>query len=225
MQNSGELFEAFREDVVDTAQPYLWTDLEVTRYADAAYRMFVRLIGGIADISSDATVVDVITGENLTTLHPSILRVMDATLRSDSTPLYVVNGVGASTIDKDYGLQVRSWRQNLPGAVSCVVHGMERGKLALISTPVVDDTIDMHIYRLPLVNIVDDAHPLDEVDGDHHLYLLDWMKHLAYKKQDSETFDKSKSDECENNFRKYCAQVKAEHERYKHKNRVVQYAD
>ncbi len=225
MQNSGELIEAFREDIVDTAKPYLWTDAEVIRYADAAYRQFIRLIGGIADITSDATVIDITLGENLATVHPSVLRIMSATLRSDSSNLRIVNGVEGTVVDKDYGLVVRSWRKKLEGPVTTLIHGMERGKVALLNCPVADDTIDMHIYRTALVRIVDEGHPLDEVDMDHRIYLLDWMKHLAYKKQDSETFDKSKSDECEDNFRKYCAQVKAEHERYKHKTRVVQYAD
>lgn len=227
MQNSGELLDAFRSDIIDEAQPYLWSDAEVIRYMDAAYRMFVRLTGGIADISSDATAVDMIAGERLSDLHPSILRIMSACKRSDSSYLDILNaGEGSEKIPtSDYRIALISWRQNLSGPVTKMIHGMERGKVAWVKTPEFDDTVDLHIYRLPLERIVDRSNTLSDVDEDHHIYLIDWMKHLAYKKQDAETFDKSKSDECEAQFRAYCEQCKREWERYKHKNRVVQYAD
>jgi len=73
------------------------------------------------------------------------------------------------------------------------------------------------------VKIVDDTHPLDEIQDEHHLHLLSWMKYHAYNKQDSETFDRTKAQEAEARFRAYCTQVKAEWERYKHKTRVVRY--
>ncbi len=202
MNNAGELFDAFRGDVVDTAKPYLWTDDEVVRYANDAYRMFTRLTGGIADISSDATVIDLTVGEDIYDLHPSILKIMDATLDSDGSDITVISGL------------------DQPNLFST---GQQRGKCKVIQIPVVADTLLLSIYRLPLVHIVDDTHDLAEVDEDHHLHLLLWMKHLAYMKQDAETFDKTKSTDMEQAFRNYCLQVKAEWERYKHNTRVVRY--
>ena len=49
------------------------------------------------------------------------------------------------------------------------------------------------------------------------------MKELAFLKQDSETFDRAGSKENKKAFEDYCAAVKAEAERYKHKVREVSY--
>jgi hypothetical protein len=49
------------------------------------------------------------------------------------------------------------------------------------------------------------------------------MQHLAYRKADADTFDRGRSDEYKALFESYCAMVRAEWERYKHKTRVVTY--
>jgi len=80
---SHELLQAWRESVVDTVKPYLWSDAEAYRFMNDAYFMFVRLTGGIADFGSPETEVQVSAGEKISELHPSILRITGATLRSD----------------------------------------------------------------------------------------------------------------------------------------------
>ena len=222
--DSGTLLAAYRADIVDEALPYLWSDEEVFRYMDAAYRMFVRLTGGVADFTSDATVLSVVAGEAVAELHPSIMRIMSANKLSDEQDLKIINMVDeAVTSSDDYFQLLRSIRSTSTGAVTKMVLGAERDKVRWVNVPAVNDTVNLHVYRLPLTHVTDETHTLDEVKEDHHGYLLDWMKHLAYKKQDAETFDKSKSEESEASFRTYCAQVKAEWERYKHKTRVVAY--
>jgi hypothetical protein len=226
MINSQELYDAYREDVVDVALPYLWTEAEVYRYMDAAYRMFVRLTGGIADFTSDATRIDLSVGVDVYDISPSLLRVMTATRESDGAEVKVINNTDLPNLfaaGTDYGNLRSLMMTNKPGPVEWLILGQQRNTAKVIQIPMVADALLLNIYRLPLVNIVDGGHPLDEVAEDHHIYLLDWMKHLAYKKQDAETFDKTKSDEAEVAFRNYCAQCKAEWERYKHKTRVVAY--
>jgi hypothetical protein len=222
--NSGELLVAYRDDIVDVALPYLWSDDEAFRYMDAAYRMFVRLTGGIADFTSDATVVDIVAGEAVADISPSILRIMSANKASDEQDLTIINMVDEATTESDdYFQLLRSIRSTKTGAVRKMIIGAEKNKVRWVSVPEVADTVNMHIYRLPIDHITDDSHTMSDVDEEHHTYLLDWMKHLAYKKQDAETFDKTKSDEAEASFRAYCAFCKAEMERYKHKTRVVEY--
>lgn len=226
MINSQELFDTFREDIVDVALPYLWTNAEVVRYADAAYRMFVRLTGGIPDFTSDATRIAITTGEDVVEYDTSILRIKEASLASDASDVAVINHPDARNLFSDYteyGQYTSLSRKNTPGRVRYIVTGMERHKAKLIQIPEVDDELQLVIYRLPLNHIVDGAYTLSEVDEDHHLYLLDWMKHLAYAKQDAETFDKVKSKEFGDKFSNYCLLSKAEWEREKHKTRVVEY--
>lgn len=221
---SEELKDIFRDEVQDLEKPYLWSDDAVYRYMNDAYTQFFRLTGGIADVTSSATQVDVVAGEYLADLHPSILRIMSAQLASDQSILKIFNmaDVDASK-NADYGYVLNSIRVRRDGTVKTVVIGAERNKAILIDTPMVNDTINLHIYRLPLTRIKDGTHQLEELPEDHQMHLVNWMKHLAYLKQDAETFDKSKSDECEGLFRNYCGQCTAEWNRYKHKTRETTY--
>lgn len=223
MDSTG-LLKAFRSDVVDTARPYLWSDEECWRYANDAYRMFVRLTGGVADFLSEACEIAVTTGEPLVDLHPSILRIMDATLRSTNQPVEVINSTDVGKMrSTDYGQIKQLLLDDKAGRIRYLVHGMQRDKARLVQVPEVDDFIDLHIYRTPLDMITGDGQELTDVAEDHHLHLLDWMKHLAYKKQDADTFNPQASLQGKQDFEAYCAFVKAEWERYKHKTRVVSY--
>lgn len=225
MINAQELLDTFRDEVVDLEHPYLWSDEECYRYMNLAYRMFVRLTGGIADFSSEATSVALVTGEEEVDLHPSILRIMSAERVSDQGEVEVINQTDLGLLfgDPDYRELRQLTRANSPGAVRYLLTGRQKHKGTVYQIPVVDDELMLSIYRLPLKEIVDGSHTLDEVESDHHFYLIDWMKHLAYGKQDAETFDKGKSEEFEAKFVGYCEQCKNEWNRYKHKTRIVEY--
>ena len=224
MDSTG-LYDAFRSDVSDTAKPYLWSDDEVWRYANDAYRMFVRLTGGVADFLSDACEVAIATGEPVADLHPSVLRIMSATRRSDTHPIEIINPTDLQKMrSSDYG-QIKSIvMDNRAGPVRYMVQGLKRGSVRWVQVPEVDDVCDLHVYRLPLVVIDGDGISLDDVEEEHHPHLLDWMKHLAYKKADADTLNPSASELCKRDFEAYCAFTKAEWERYMHKTRVVSYA-
>ena len=223
MDSTG-LYDAFRKDVVDTARPYLWSEEEVWRYMSDAHLQFVRKTGGIPDFLSEATEVAVVAGEATAELHPSILRILSATRRSDNQPVEIINinDIGKMR-SSDYG-QVKSIiMDTLTGKVRYMVTGMQHGVVRWVQVPEFDDTVDLVINRLPLNRITGDKQEIFEVAEEHHIRLLDWMKHLAYKKQDADTFNQKASDLGEIGFEKYCSQVKAEIERYKHKTRVVSY--
>lgn len=223
MDSTG-LSEAFRTDVLDTAKPYFWSDDEVWRYADDAYKMFVRLTGGLADFLSDVTAVDVVAGEPIAELHPSILRITSATRRSDSQPIEIINPTDLNKMrSSDYGQIKQIVMDNRTGPVRYMVQGLKRNSVRWVQVPEVDDVVDLTVYRLPLASITGDGISLDEISEEHHLHLLDWMKHLAYKKPDADTFNPVASEACKTHFSEYCAMVKAEWERYKHKTRVVSY--
>ncbi len=220
-----ELYDVFRSEVNDLRRPYLWTDEDIIRYMNEAYNMFVRLTGGINDVTSEATTIDLTTGEDAVALHPSVLRIMDAYNVSDGSEVKIANFTDLPNlfVDPDYKYLRPLFRKNAPGQVRWLIVGEQRDISKVIQIPTADDQIQMTIYRLPLVPITDLSHELDEVKDIHHNSLLHWMKGLAYGKQDSETFDKGKSEEFEGKFQDYCALAKAEWSRYKHKTRVVAY--
>ena len=209
--NSTELYELFRADMNDAAQPYLWSDLEVFGYMNDAYRMFVRLTGGIADSTSALAQVPVVAGVVAGVMDSSVMEVSNAYRVSDGQPIGIHNG------------------PEFPRPATRVgpVRGMvigEQDDLARWTTiPDANDTVQMSVYRMPAGFITEEGQEFTGVKADHHLHLLPWMRHLAYLKQDAETFDRAKSDENGAKFRGYCDFVKSEVERRKHKIRVVAY--
>lgn len=222
--NSSELYDAFRSDVVDIAKPYLWSDDEVFRYMADAHSMFVRLTGGIADITSDATKVDIVAGEAESTLHPSILRIMSARLASGYQEVKVINMTDLQSYSQtDYGAVRQITLDDQMGDVRFMIIGQQKGVCRWVSVPALDDTALLHIYRIPLTVATGPDMEFTDVADEHHIHLLDWMEHLAYKKQDAEAFDTARSDRKASDFKTYCSFVRSEWERYKHKNRVVAY--
>ena len=224
MINSGELIEAWRADVLDDVGPYLWSQTEAVRYAEAAYRRFVRLTGGIHDFTSPLTRVDIVAGEELAAVSPLILRFDKAQRESDGREITIANWTDQALMRRDdYGVSSFLYNDRAPGEVRYMVIGSEVGKVKWVSPPAADDVALLQVYRLPLAHIVDETHTLSEVNEDYHIHLLDWMKHLAYLKRDTETYNKRASDEHRAAFIQSCAEAKAEMDRYRSKVRVVQY--
>lgn len=224
MINAGELIEAWRTDVLDDVEPFLWSRAEALRYAEAAYRRFVRLTGGIHDFTSPLTRVDIVAGQELADVSPLILRFDKALRESDGREITIANWTDQALMRRDdYGISSFLYNDRAPGEVRYMVIGSQVGKVKWVSPPAADDVALLQVYRLPLERIVDEAHTLSEVDEDHHIHLLDWMKHLAYLKRDTETYNKRASDEHAASFVQYCAAAKAEMDRYRSKVRTVQY--
>ena len=225
-----ELYELFRGDVVDNAADYLWTDPEVWGYMDEAYKMFVRLTGGIADATSSVTEVGITAGVVTSEVSPLILRYRSAYLRSNGRKLTIINDADEPVTGRgDYNNYWMGMRDNTPGEVQYMTIGTDRnakrGIVRWVRVPVADDICDISVYRLPLDKITEESGTFDfyEIGEEHHRSLAMWMKKLAYGKQDAETFDRGRRDEYEAEFRKYCAEAKAEWDRYRTKTHIVEY--
>lgn len=225
--NAGELYAQFRSDMQDEEEAYLWSDTDVFRYMDDAYKTFARLTGGIADMTSDFTRIAIVEGEAIAELDKRVLRVMRATRESDGGIIEIINPTDQTfSRDNDYGAFKPIYTDRQPGIVRYMVIGGERNKCQWIQVPLKDDVAVLQIYRLPLQKITEDISPdfeFDEIGEEHVTRLVDWMRSRAYLKADAECFNKGKADEFEVAFRKYCADAKAEWERYKHKNRQIAY--
>lgn len=214
--DSTTLYELFRSDVADEAQPYLWKETEVWAYMDSAYKTFARLVGGFPDFTSSVTQIDASAGEPTTEISKKIMRVMSAR-RADGRELSVINAADLGRGGCAYSLTDHT------GPLTAMVIGMQRGLVRWINVPELDETVSLHVYRLPLGDITGEGQEFDDLDEQHHIYLLNGMKALAYRKQDAETFDKERAEENEAVFYRYCQQVRGEFEREKHKTRVVGY--
>lgn len=221
--NSKQLYDLFREDVTDTQAPYLWSKAEAVYYMSDAYRMFFRLTDGIPDFTSEATFVQVSAGEPFSEVSSKILR-FNGAFREDGRDLQILNfeDMGRN-YRSDYGSIAPMSLSNTEGPVVSMIIGMERNKVRWVNVPESNQTVRLHINRLPLQDITDLGQEFAELDEIHHWHLLKWMKALAYRKQDADAMDNQQADMNEMLFRNYCNSVKAEEARYKHKARVVQY--
>jgi len=223
--NSTDLFNAFRSDVRDEVTPYLWSNADLTRYANAAQIQFCKLEGGISDSSSAATQVTVTAGEAFSPLHASILKVRHARRLSDGRELELLNLEDVQMMHaqpSDYGSLTSYTAMNTIGALRGMVLGMELNKARWVYIPVANDTVQLTINRKPLEAITGSGQDL-EIEEDHHEYLLLWMKYMAHLKQDAETYDKGRSDNFKTQFEDYCRQAKTDRERREHKFRTMSY--
>lgn len=225
--NANELADYFRSQVRDDVAPYLWSDDELFVYMNEAQKMFVRLTNGIYDVTSEACSVAVTAGEKYTTLHPTLLTIRKAYYVNPTTnerrELRVINLSDTNSLTtSDYGVFNNPSLGNTPGVVTHMVIGEERGKARWINIPVETTTVEMAIARLPLTSLSPSQTAL-EVPDEHHVSLIEWMKHLAYNKQDGDAYNPKTSAESEARFRAYCEFVWKEWERYRHKPRSVAY--
>lgn len=214
--NSTELLEAFRSELRDQVEDYLWSDSDVYRYMNDAQKMFCRLTGGISDSTSALTSIPVASGDTTATYDERILNIRRAFRGSDSGKIDVYNDSELDGYEIDLSAAA--------GLTTGIVIGMDQGLIRILPEVLDADTIELSVSRLPLNEITHGGQAL-EIQAVHHMHLISWMGRLAHMKMDAETFDKKKSAEFERVFRDYCAEVKGEKATREHKGRAVRYRD
>ena len=214
--NSTEILDAFRDEMQDVETPYLWSDSAIYRYLDDAQKMFCRLTEGIEDSSTPAVCRLAITvGTDWYPLSPKVLKVREAVSTTTGRPYEIMNMEKASLNGVHF--------TGNPGPLKLFVTGLEKGRLRAWPVPAEDSVVELRVFRLPLARITDAGDQNLEIDEQHHNALLLWMKHLAFSKQDAETFDRGKADECEGRFRAYCHAALKEQERARRNPGTVTY--
>lgn len=217
-----ELLEQFRSDVQDTVKPYLWSDDEAYRYMQAAYRRFVRETGGVADFNTaEVCEVEFSAADQFIDLHPSILKIARASLKSDGSKVEIKNITDMDTArgEADYG-GIAPIDLDATGYVRYLVIGEKRNVGRLVYVPTVADTLRLNVYRMPLGEAKDG---FEDVEEDHHTYLSLWMQYLAYSKPDPDTYDSRRAEIQKKEFLIYCQDVVLQWEKYKTKVRTVNY--
>jgi len=213
------LYGLFRADVVDTSAPYLWSDVEVWSYMTDAESMFCQLTGGLQDSTSTLCELPITSGEKTAPYSQKIMNIRGAALRSTERDVKVLNYEDLSHADNSR--QYTRQYMNTAGPVLAIVIGMDEGLIRLVQVPEADDTIDLVIDRLPLEALTTEAE--FEVAEQHQRALMLWMKHLAYSKQNADTYDKTSAAEEMAKFTAYCALAKIAKSQRKHKPRLISY--
>lgn len=218
----------FRKQVEDQEPPYLCDDDEALLYIIDAQDKFVRIMGGISDnggTGAGTTLTDLAMMANTPTssFSPFILRIRSAKLITAQRNIEIID---ESQLDdmcriNDYGIVTSTFlRDTDTGSVNYGIIGLEDNKLRWYKVPSTADTCRLHIYRLPYPRIADQEDSL-EIDEQHHLHLIKWMKYHFYSKDGAETYDKDLAAKNEASFVEYCEKARAEKDRQRFKPRVV----
>jgi len=171
---SHELLAAFRCDVVDDVEPYLWSDGEVYHYINDAYFMFVRLTGGIPDGTSNVTTLTATTGEATTPIDPSIMRIRTArNTTAQNRPMKIINVQDIDDLTtEDYGRWLSINQIDEPGRPEYMVIGEEEDYVRWVKVPDADYTIQLVVERLPLISIKGGKQRFTGVREEHHYHVL-----------------------------------------------------
>lgn len=223
-----DLILNFRKQVSDLFTPYLWDDDEALLYAIDAQDKFVRVMGGISDngnTGAGTALTDLaLTANTPTTAYsPFILRIRSGKLITAQRNIKIVDEAQLTSMvdNSDYGLPTPvSLKDTDTGSVQYAVIGLEDNRLRWYKVPATADTCRLHIFRLPYPRITTQQNNL-EIDEQHHIHLIKWMKYHAYSKEDAETYDKNLADKNEAAFEKYCQMAKLEKDRQRFTPRVV----
>ena len=206
-----ELHNLFRAEVRDDEEPYLFESSAIYSYIDAAQVEFCRRTEGIEDARTFD--VSVRAGEEWYDIDPKILKLRRAYDKATGRPVNVVN------LERVEQQGIRF--DGRAGPLKALVAGAEKNALRAWPVPTQDVTVQLEVFRLsrPVCGKGDRL----EIDRQHHIFLLDWMKHLAYGTRDADVFDKRAAAEHEAAFISYCARSRAEQVRARHQTGAVQY--
>jgi hypothetical protein len=122
----------------------------------------------------------------------------------------------------DYGVVRQVGAQDVIGQVGYMVIGEERNKCRWVSVPDEDSMVYLAVTRLPYKTLSATQQNL-EIADEHHINLIEWMKHRAYNKHDGDMFNPTAAQESGERFKAYCDFVWKEWERYRHVPRTVSY--
>jgi hypothetical protein len=214
--NTTELLAVFREEMGDEEAPHLWSDSLLFSYMNEAQEMFCRETEGIEDSSTVSVCrLSVVPDTEWYPISPKILKLRRATRTDTGRPVRLLNFEKAP----DYGVLF----DGKPGPLNTLVTGAEKSKLRAWPMPNETITVELSVFRLPLEIITDEGNQELEIDSQHHLPLVMWMKHRAYGKEDAETYDRRKADDFQMRFMAYCDRARQEQTRARREVGTVAY--
>lgn len=222
-----ELFDAFRLEVDDLADGTLWSEDEIYRYMDQAQREFARKTDCFLDATTaSVTQIAITANQALVTLSPLVTKVRRGELASN------FNTVKATTlaemdegavIGSDYGRVVPTQWRSATGEPRWAVTDYQPGKLLLVPKPVIADTLSLAVFRLPLNTLTSSSTVLEVIDEDHQYGLRLFMEHLAYLKQDAETYNPKRSKNAKDEWAEFIADAKRSFRRKRYTPKAIAY--
>lgn len=180
--NLSEIITSFRNDTHDLASPPLWTDEELTEYANDGEREACRRARLIIDSEGDMCVIDMGIGDTTIDLDPTIIFVKRVRVTGQTLPLK-----RASWRDMDDSIS--NWEAHT-GKIDKFISDWQTGKLRVYRIPTAPAILNLTVIRLPLVDMANDE-DIPEIHLRYHASLLNWIKYRAYMKRDADTMDEA----------------------------------
>lgn len=199
--NTTELLAVCRQEVGDLQLPYFWSDALIHTYIDDAQKQFCRLTYGIEDARSFRLNIKA-DGTIWYAINPRILKIRNATnaATGSSVDLVAIEKMAEGGMKFD----------GSTGPLKALITGMEKGYVRAYPVPSVESTVELRVFRLPTDIVAGDDF---EIDPQHILNLLLWVKYRLYLVQDADAGDKIKASAYKEEFEAYCEAAKVEQSR------------
>lgn len=194
--NLSGLIAQFRYDVADKAVPYLWSDDEVTLWFNEAVNeaaIRARLIR--EDTNPDICVLNIQQDVTEYPLNQLITEIVYVSMVYPGNPTMIPYIIGKTSTDELDGSRPY-WRTQKYRPTALIINDTN---VRTDCIPDTDYTMNLEVYRLPLVDMAND-NDVPEINGIHHIHLVKWVKHRAYERQDADTQDLQKSAKFESQF-------------------------
>lgn len=234
-----ELKDRFRREVDDIkggsqGEDYLWSDDDVFGYMDVAQRKFVRrtkiLRKGSPAVDTPTLTTLAFTASGATgflTISDKIIRILNARMRTtaNSDPLDIVpfEELNEGFFTRDYGsVFVGNWQAKL-GQARILTTNFSENLVRLVPIPVEDDTVELIVEHMPLNTVNCNSTALEVTEFEDQLIILDYMRSLAFLKQDADTYDPDLSSKFERLFDKNADERRREIKRTRFRARATRY--
>lgn len=191
MATLAALVSRWRSRLDDTAEPYLFSNQELTDYGNTAINEVCREIPAIEDGTTAATCqIAVVVGSEILSLSDRVVWIRRAKLSSQTKPLTLVP---QEFMDSAYN----DWEDADNGSPQyLIIDGVGTNKVRLYPPSDAVDTLNLTVTRLPLADMVyaTDSASSPEVPAKYHDMLENGVMAIAYLKQDADTYDAKKAD-------------------------------
>jgi len=174
----------------DTKEPYLWSDEELTSYANQRINEVCEEVPALRDASTASICsIPIIAGTTLYATDPRIIYILEAKLASEALPL--------SRMTYQELLDSNPTSTSTAAIPRAFMTDYEADRILLDTQPLINDTLSLRVIRYPLV-------PLDytlaesmtpELPSRMHERLIPGITSLAYRKADAETEDLKRAKE------------------------------